>query len=374
MAGFLRTPSGVGESARLCFAALAALGLSPRYVDLSQRFGHRPLLDVFDEGGDADWSSAGPLIIHANPPELAAVLCRLGRRAVANRYIVGYWAWELEQVPRSWKSAFRHVHEIWVPSQFTADAVRPHANRPVRVVPHPLAVQSPVPDRSAFGLAEDDLVVLSVCDLRSSAERKNLFGNIEAFRMAFGESEQNVLIMKLGGFAEYPQLSASIMKTISGLNNVVALPEPLSPARMNTLIATADIVLSLHRSEGFGLLPAQAMMLGIPAIATDWSGNVDYMADGVGIGIPPLRLVPVIDPQGIYPHRSQRWADPDLSQAADALRQLADNSDLRARLGTASATAIRRYCAPERFWQSAGHQFRRLSGDASAYAPTNSPT
>ena len=42
-------------------------------------------------------------------------------------------------------------------------------------------------------------------------------------------------------------------------------------------MAACDCFVSLHRSEGFGLAMAEAMALGKPVIATNWSGNTDFM-------------------------------------------------------------------------------------------------
>ena len=50
----------------------------------------------------------------------------------------------------------------------------------------------------------------------------------------------------------------------------------LAPEDRHALTACADIVLSLHRGEGFGLVMAEAMLLGKPVVATGWSGNTDY--------------------------------------------------------------------------------------------------
>ena len=38
-----------------------------------------------------------------------------------------------------------------------------------------------------------------------------------------------------------------------------------------------DVYVSLHRSEGFGLVMAESMYVGTPVIATDWSGNTEFM-------------------------------------------------------------------------------------------------
>jgi glycosyltransferase involved in cell wall biosynthesis len=204
------------------------------------------------------------------------------------------------------------------------------------------------------------LVVLCACDLRSSAERKNIDGNILAFRTAFGNADGVTLIVKLSGGETYPKLARYIKTKIAALNNVRTVSAVLSPQRMANLIATADIILSLHRSEGFGLLPAQAMLMEKPTIATYWSGNMDYMAAEASIRVPPTRLVPVHDPQGIYPHPSMRWAEPDLDLAVAALRRLADDPGERRRVGKAAAVAIREHCSPERYWQTVSPDFQRL--------------
>ena len=46
---------------------------------------------------------------------------------------------------------------------------------------------------------------------------------------------------------------------------------------MMQLINSIDSLISLHRSEGFGLHLAEAMAMGKAVIATNWSGNTDFM-------------------------------------------------------------------------------------------------
>jgi hypothetical protein len=59
-----------------------------------------------------------------------------------------------------------------------------------------------------------------------------------------------------------------------------------------------DVVMSLHRSEGFGLTIAKGI-LGLSVIATNWSGNVDFLTRETGFPV-PYRLIPAADPQGSY--------------------------------------------------------------------------
>ena len=72
-----------------------------------------------------------------------------------------------------------------------------------------------------------------------------------------------------------------------------------------------DCFLSLHRSEGFGRGPAEAMFFGKPVIATGWSGNMDYMAPGTAFPV-RYRLLPV--GRGAYPFADgQVWACGELT-------------------------------------------------------------
>jgi glycosyltransferase involved in cell wall biosynthesis len=109
-------------------------------------------------------------------------------------------------------------------------------------------------------------------------------------------------------------------------------------AERHALTACADIVLSLHRSEGFGLVPAEAMLLGKPVIATNWSGNLTFM-DPSSSALVGYRLVPAVDPRGTYAVPGALWAEPDLADAAAWLRQLGDDPAARAALGARGRAA-----------------------------------
>ncbi len=97
------------------------------------------------------------------------------------------------------------------------------------------------------------------------------------------------------------------------------------------LVAAADCMVSLHRSEGLGLHLAEAMWLGTPVIATRYSGNLDFMNDDNSLLI-DFDLVNVEHGEGVYPS-SAKWAAPDLDQAAAAMRRIASDAALRHAIG-----------------------------------------
>lgn len=329
--GFFLNSHGIAASAKLAVRAFEALGVPVEQVDIS--------------GSKLSWvgrsttpQRASAWIFHLNPPEMLAALAVLGPRSVLGpRY--GYWAWELPRAPDSWRRDSNLVDEIWAPSRYTAAAFA-GCRAPVRAVPHPFFMEDyaniePAPRVAAFQ-------VLALFDFNSSAARKNPEGMIEAFRRAFGDDPEVRLTIKTQSGAIFPGLLAALQA--SAPSNVEILDASLPYREVKAMIAGADVLLSLHRAEGFGLTQAEAMALGTPVVATAFSGNLDFM-DETNAELIPSTPAPVEDPQGIY--KGQTWADPDLDAAAAALRRLRDDPARRAALADAGRRTVAERLSPE---------------------------
>jgi glycosyltransferase involved in cell wall biosynthesis len=321
-----------GEGARLMLRALSGLGVSSWPVDVGAAL-------PASSGGERCASVAppdgAPLVVHVNAPLLPLALRHLPRGVVRGRRVIGYWAWELPTLPPDWRAGARFVHEVWVPSRFTATALETLLPGRVRVVPHPVAAAPPEPaplDRTAFGLPDDAVVVLVSFNLASSLERKNPLGAIAAFRAAFGERSDRLLLLKIGHPGHFPADFERLRTAVAGVPNIRLDTTPLPRADSHALTRAADIILSLHRSEGFGLVAAEAMLLGRPVIATAWSGNMDFM-DETSAALVGYRLIPARDPRGVFEADGAEWADPVLGDAVAQLRRLADDAQERRALG-----------------------------------------
>jgi len=331
VAGELSRASGLGENARLMLLGLHHLGVPHWPLDIS------PLLPGVSAGpplpGAAVPPPGVPLVLHVNPPLLPLVLVRLGRGLAQGRRIIGYWSWELPSVPPEWRRGARCVHEVWAVSPFAASALAPLTRVPPRAVPPPLSVAPPRPSalgRADFGLPDHAVTVLVSFNLASSMTRKNPLAAVAAFRAAFGDRGDRLLLLKIGNPGHFPGDFAQIAAAAAGAPNIRIETRTFPAADAHALTAACDIVLSLHRSEGFGLVPAEAMLLGKPVIATGWSGNMAFM-DDASSALVGYRLIPAADPRQIY--QGADWADPDQAGAIAHLRRLADDPAARAALG-----------------------------------------
>ncbi len=337
--------SGIGEGARLVYDALEAAGVQPAAFDISATFGQAELQGPLRR--PVVPGSGGTLLVHHNAPFLPHTLWALGRSQVRGRRIIGYWAAEFPRIHDSWRSSLRYLHEVWVPSEFARHAVSAAADLPVHVVPHPLPPVDPTPYmRAGLGLPADALVVLTAFHMGSSFARKNPLAAIAAFRRAFGDAPNRILAIKLIDHGASPIAREALERSIAGAPNIRLINLILPPQDMSGLVADVDIVLSLHRTEGFGLVPAEAMQLGKPVVATGWSGNMDFMNERNSVPV-SYEMVPVRDTyDGEFVAEGQLWAEANVEHAAEWLRRLAADPDLRRQLGETARADIARQLSP----------------------------
>jgi glycosyltransferase involved in cell wall biosynthesis len=348
--GFHSSVLGIGEAARAFSGALRSAGAQVTDWDISALFGHQVRLGSAVSTSPPAGASA--LVIFLNPNELVQLVAMKGAKPFAGRFCAGAWFWELEQAPPAWRHGLAYVDEVWAGSRFSADAVDCLGPTvPVRVLPCPVTAPAAAPDRAAFGLPQDKVVVMIAFDVRSGYTRKNPLASVRAFRKA-NRGGKAVMVCKAAGIEGAPELVEALRAEIGEAGDVRLMTDWLTGAQMQSLVASVDIVMSLHRSEGFGLSPAQAMAAGKTVIATGWSANLDFMTADNSVLV-DYTMTPVVDPQGLY--EGGRWAEPDVDDAAAKLERLIEDGALRDRLGRRAAEDIRASLNPERIGLMARH-------------------
>ena len=264
-------------------------------------------------------------VTHINPPQWLDALGTFAQNHFDRHYNVGIFQWELETVPDDWLPLFDYVDEVWTPSEFTARAMSKVTDKPV--IPVLYGMETPYDEkltRADFGLAEEDFLVLMMFDSLSYASRKNPGAAIDAFREAYGENPEHVkLVIKINNPKD--EDIAFVEEHIGGKAGYLLIKERMDKTRLNSLIRLCDVFISMHRAEGFGLVMAEAMALGTPAVATGWSANTEFMPEDVSCPV-KYRLIPVAGGYQFDDGKLQ-WADPDVHHAAEYLKRLRDDPE-----------------------------------------------
>lgn len=334
VSGLLSGTSGVSRAARLTVRGIEHAGYKPIMHDLTPVFAR-------SDGADSGLPLAPPggiWLLHVNAPEAIAAMSRISPDAWRGRYRIGFWAYELPVLPASWAIAAAFFHELWVPSLFVAEAARAAGVAiPVRVMPHPVALAVASPKGQSSQAA---FTVLAMGDLNSSWARKNLIGSIEIFRRAFPEAQTSRrLIIKIQSADANDRFEKAARAAMGGRTDISLVSKRMSDPEIERLVAGCDVFLSPHRSEGFGLVIAEALLAGVPALATGWSGNLDFMHDVPELSI-RYNLAPVSDAGRVYKSLGAVWAEPDVADAAEKLRALEASPELRQLLAAKGSASL----------------------------------
>jgi glycosyltransferase involved in cell wall biosynthesis len=343
LVGFAGLVSGRAEDLRMSAVALRRQGW--RWAMLDRLSGQ-----IITESGRSAAVLAKPPrinLVHLNADTAFFDYLFLRERGIERSYTIGCWAWELAKFPAEWASSFAFIDEVWAASRFTYDAIMPATGKPVLLMPPAVAlpVAEPGLKRADFGLPDDKFVFYFSFDFRSFMGRKNPLAAVEAFWRAFPRrSAPAFLLLKTIGSGWKQQEHNALCEAVRGDRRIAIIDRELSRPRAAALLALTDCFLSLHRSEGFGRGPAEAMLLGKPVIATDYSGTRDFATPETALLV-GYELVPVGG--GEYPGaEGQVWAEPDIEQAAAAMRQVVGNSAFANRLGGAGQRRIRELYDP----------------------------
>ena len=328
LVGYLNAELGIGEVARKLMDGFDRAGIEFSTINYDRTLSRQ------EHRVDERSSQQAPFdmnVICVNADQLPVFREDVGPALFQKRYSVGVWFWEVSRFPAAFHSSFKLVDEVWAATSFVRDALAAATSKPVRVVPIPLEMPKakPIP-RGQLGLPDRFMFLFSF-DLLSIFERKNPLGVVDAFTRAFADGDGPILVLKcINGEHDLASLERLRLATAER-SDIYLLEDYLAPEMKNALMAGCDCYVSLHRSEGLGLTMAEAMAYGKPVIATNYSGNVDFMHEGNSHLI-PYELVPI--PKGCDPYPAgTEWADPDIDAAAAAMRRVLDDPAAARELG-----------------------------------------
>lgn len=383
--GDLHGSSGLCEAARNTLDAMIASGIAARVVEVSYDDQRDPHI-----GSRYDHLLTGPAhplnLIYYNINMFSRLSESVFAELTGGKYTSAFWLWELSELPELLWPQIDRVDEIWTPSRYVQELFLSVVDKPVTIVPLPIQLAVPDrADRARFNIPDSSYVFLFTFAAPSGFARKNPWAVVEAFARAFGRSQHGgpLLVMKVHHADLFKEGSRALRKAVEQVGGIF-IEDAYTRSEMNELLACADVYVSLHRGEGFGLGMAEAMYLGKPVIATHYSGNTDFMNH--------VNSFPVsyyLRPISAEDHHYQPeyaalykpgllWAEPNVEQAATYMRYLYEHPEEGKQQGQRAQYYIRQYNSAEavgNIIRSRLQQIdpaRRYAGTSKYHRPGNS--
>ena len=319
VSGFFNEALGTGSAGHLIADRLESLGHDIIREDLrpfDRGLATRPLF-AFEAG-----KQSGVWLIVANPPETKIALFTHDPAVWKSLYRIGVWHWESNLPPFEWIELAEYFHEIWVSTKFCEEGLIAAFRKfgmegeISKISIHPLPV------RPANHIEQDQrgpVGAITLFDSRSHFERKNPIGVVKAWIAAFPTPEcHRHLTVKTLDISKTEPRFASLLEMVGSRPDITVLAATLSAGEVRQLISRNQVLISLHRGEGFGLPLAEAMASGVAVIATGWSGNTEFMNEHNSVLV-PYTLVPA--PKR-YNGPEAKWAEPDLDAASILIKEV----------------------------------------------------
>jgi glycosyltransferase involved in cell wall biosynthesis len=348
--GPLAKASGLGQATRLSADILRETGLSVRGVDFDL---DNPAPEGFStEAMIEPYGPAKINLIHLNA-ESTPLAFAYQPDVFSGRYNIGYFFWELDQPAFCHYLGMELLDEIWVSTDYGVEIYRPDAgDKPVVNVGMCFEEMPDITREDARAFVErrfrfdaSHYVCLVAFDSFSFVQRKNPVSVLKAFQKAFQGVPQARLVVKTQNRDSVfdpvqVQLWDRVEAIIASDPRIVVINETLSYRDLLRLKAGSDCYISLHKSEGWGFGMIEAMALGVPVLATAYSGNMDFCTDET-TWLVDYEITALKPGDYIFVRPGSHWAEPSVDHAAAQLRAAFDNPDARAARASAALAHIR---------------------------------
>jgi glycosyltransferase involved in cell wall biosynthesis len=330
--GPLRDASGHADEARSFLTALEATGHEPGAHELhfSDRLAGLTPAEESRLRRQLQRGVTGPgVAVHHYLPNP-------GQITVHSRANVARAMFETDQMPVSWLGMLLDRDEIWVPTEWNAETFRrggvPASK--LRVVGGTLDFDRFAPGATPYPLGVEDgrFVFLANFDF---SERKGWRQLLEAWALAFDADDPVCLVLKTGSFYrgdDHVKERIEDVLRATGTRKTFApvqlFCDMLAARDMPRLYAAADAYVLPSRGEGWGRPYMEAMAMGLPTVASNWSANVEFM-DPAHSWLVDGRLVPVAKDAELFNdlYRGHNWFEADSEQLAAVLREIAGDPE-----------------------------------------------
>lgn len=325
--------SGYSEECWAAALALAEAGIPLQVAPVGQQNDNRKLIPEASAKRLKDLERESinlpDSIIYQAVPGHGLDLKLRGRTSVARTMF------ETNSIPAIFRDRCNAVDEVWVPSRFNMRTFAEGGVEPskLRLVPGGI-------DAKTFHPGEEPLKIiqkrgfnfLSVFDWWP---RKNYQALLGAYLSEFTANDDVALILKVYQLNDLrydiPSEIAWMIEREHDLSlekapTIVVLNGFMTQEAMIRLYATADCFVLPTRGEGYGRPFLEAMACGVPVIATNWGGQIDFLSESNSYLV-PSKLVDVPPDTELSLIAGHRWAEPDPERLRALMRHVYEHPD-----------------------------------------------
>jgi glycosyltransferase involved in cell wall biosynthesis/tetratricopeptide (TPR) repeat protein len=272
-------------------------------------------------------------------------------------WCIGRTMFETDRIPQDWADRCNRLDEVWVPSPFNVESFAAGGVKRDKLVVVPGAVDEtlfnpdlhhplPLAEKAGFNFlsvfewsARKAWDVLLAAYLREFSAEDDVCLHLRAYLTNKPDTDARQEMWGLiRRHAETLQLGNKPWPRINIIDSQVAASE------LPRLYKAADCLVAPSRGEGWGRPHHEAMMMCVPVIATNWSGNTMFM-DGRNSYLLDFEIG---DTQCTSPelahYRGHRWAHPSEAHLRQLMRHVQTHpGEARARGQIARADVLARF-------------------------------
>ncbi|GAA3408541.1 glycosyltransferase [Paenibacillus hodogayensis] len=256
---------------------------------------------------------------------------------------------ETDRIPAFWVPELNKFDEVWVQSSFNLRSFRASGvNVPLRLIPNFFDMSLYEPRGPALKLpVSEPFIFLSVFDLK---ERKGYDVLLEAYLNEFSAADHVALVVKIRDHTKsdkVEELIARHPKPARDRPSVYVIDQMLTTSEMLGLYRASDAFVLPTRGEGWGRPFFEAMLMELPCIGTDWSGQTDFMHGENSFLVAVERFRQIANHENDM-FNGHYWAEPSISDLQRNMRMVLKRKVEAKRKGrTARAELLEKYAMPK---------------------------
>ena len=344
--GYFDKTLGLGISAQAYSKMLEEKGFQVNNINIEGSLSpNQDSQKSFDDSMNID---CGINVFTSVGSTLDSLFSHIHKEFFLNKINIGLWYWEIEEMPSEYIDSIKYVSEIWVASSFVKNVFAKYTSKPIHVVKYPIE------DVINFNFSQNYSFPRNYYfysfDFFSDFYRKNPLQLVELFKKFKNIiKDDSSLIIKTINSKHFPIESFKLFEAIQNDSNITWIDSNWPKEKFLGYIKNSNGYLSLHKSEGLGLGLLEAMALGVPTLATAYSGNLEFMMEENSYLV-NYALEKVVGCTRAYSNlelKDSYWAKPNQEDALLKLIDLHFNLDLKTKKIEKGLDFLRKYYTSE---------------------------